>query len=180
MSSKEGDLSCIPYALFKTRIGWCGLLRSKRGILRLFIGYLEREQLLKQILNEFGNSIKKSPATGDIIDKIKRYCSGEKIIFDKYAVDWSLLTPFQRKVLKATMKVPYGTVETYGGLAKKAGCPSASRAVGGALARNPFPLVIPCHRIVKGNGSLGGFSAGGGIALKERLLKLEGVSCSTF
>jgi len=179
MKCKRYDISIIFYSLFKTTIGWCGLLRSERGILRLFIGCPKREQLLKQILQEFGNSIVRAPATGEMIDKIKSYCSGEKVIFDKCAVDWSLLSPFQQKVFKAAIRIPYGTVETYASLARKVGCPNGSRAVGNALARNPFPLVVPCHRIIRGDGKLGGFSAWGGIALKERLLNLEGVSCST-
>lgn len=175
MRVKECNPPLIDYSLFKTKIGWCGLLRSEKGILRLFIGCPKRGQLLKQITHEFGNSIVRTPATGEMIDKIKRYCAGEKVIFDECAVDRSLLTPFQQKVLKAAMKIPYGAVETYSGLARKAACPNGSRAVGNALAKNPFPLVVPCHRIIRGDGRLGGFSAWGGIALKERLLKLEGV-----
>ena len=166
----------VTHALFKTKIGWCGLLRSERGILRLFIGYPKREQLLKQITKEFGNSIVKTPATGEMIHKIKGFCAGEKVIFSKCAVGWSILTPFQKRVFKETLKIPYGTTETYSGLARKSGCPNGSRAVGNALANNPFPLVVPCHRIIRRDGRLGGFSAWGGIALKERLLKLEGVN----
>jgi len=175
MSGKEYDTPLILYSIFKTKIGWCGLLRSEKGILRLFIGCPKREQLLKQILHDFGNSVVKAPATGEIINRIKRYCSGEKVIFDKCVVDWSLLTPFQQRVFKEAMKIPCGAVETYSGLARKSGCPNGSRAVGNALAKNPFPLVVPCHRIIRGDGRLGGFSAWGGITLKEKLLKLEGV-----
>ena len=151
------------------------MLRSERGILRLFIGCSKREQLLKQITHEFGNSIVRTPAKEDMVAKIKRYCAGEKVIFDKCALDWSLLTLFQQRVFKEAKKIPYGAVEAYSGLARKSGCPNGSRAVGNALAKNPFPLVVPCHRIIRGDGRLGGFSAWGGIALKERLLKLEGV-----
>ena len=180
MNSKKSNLSPVCYSVFKTAIGWCGLLRSKKGIIiRLFIGYKERDQLLKQILHEFGSGLERTPATGEIMDKIKRYCSGEKIVFEKNDLNWSLLTPFQQKVFKAAIKVPYGTVVTYASLARKAGCPNSSRAVGNALARNPLPLFIPCHRIVRGDGKLGGFSAGGGIALKRKLLELEEASVAT-
>ena len=176
MSGKEYDTPLILYSIFKTKIGWCGLLRSEKGILRLFIGCPKRGQLLKQITHEFGNSIMRAPVEEDMVDKIKRYCSGEKVVFDKCALDWSLLTPFQQRVLKEAMKIPCRTTETYSGLARKSGCLNGSRAVGNALAKNPFPLVVPCHRIIRGDGRLGGFSAWGGIALKERLLKLEGVN----
>ncbi|MCK5011203.1 MAG: methylated-DNA--[protein]-cysteine S-methyltransferase [Deltaproteobacteria bacterium] len=175
MNVKECNPPLIYYSIFKTKIGWCGLLRSERGILRIFIGCPKSGQLLKQITHEFGNNIVRAPAKEAMVDKIKRYCAGEKVIFDKSAVDWSLLTPFQKSVFKEAMKIPYGAVEAYSGLARKSGCPNGSRAVGNALAKNPFPLVVPCHRIIRGDGRLGGFSAWGGIALKERLLKLEGV-----
>ena len=175
MSVKECNPPLIYYSIFKTKIGWCGLLRSEKGILRLFIGCPKREQLLKQILHDFGNSVVRAPVEEDMVDKIKRYCSGEKVVFDKCALDWSLLTPFQQRVLKEAMKIPCGAVETYSGLARKSGCLNGSRAVGNALAKNPFPLVVPCHRIIRGDGRLGGFSAWGGITLKEKLLKLEGV-----
>jgi methylated-DNA-[protein]-cysteine S-methyltransferase len=111
-----------------------------------------------------------------VIDKIKRYCSGENVSFAGCKMDWSSLSPFQQKVLKPAMKIPYGTVETYGSLARKIGCPRGSRAVGSALAQNPFPLVIPCHRIIRGDGKPGGFSAGGGVVLKKKLLQMEQLS----
>jgi methylated-DNA-[protein]-cysteine S-methyltransferase len=88
-------------------------------------------------------------------------------------MDWSSLTPFQHKVLKETMKIPYGTVTTYGNLSLKIRCPGGFRAVGNALAKNPFPLLVPCHRIVRSDGKIGGFSAGRGKKLKEKLLRME-------
>jgi methylated-DNA-[protein]-cysteine S-methyltransferase len=89
-------------------------------------------------------------------------------------MDWSSLTPFEQKVLRAAARIPYGSVATYGGLARKIGSPRSARAVGNALGRNPFPLIIPCHRIIKGDGSIGGFSAANGIKLKRMILFLEG------
>jgi len=175
VNCKEHDPSPRSYSIFKTTIGWCGVVNSKKGALRILIGYPKREQLMREILDEFGNSIINSPARGNMVEEIKRYLSGEKVFFH-CAIDWSSLSPFQRKVFKAARKIPYGTIETYGNLALKAGCPGGARAVGRALSRNPFPLVIPCHRIVRGDGKLGGFSAVGGIRLKRKLLKLGGVN----
>jgi methylated-DNA-[protein]-cysteine S-methyltransferase len=108
-----------------------------------------------------------------IIQKLKRYCSGEKVSLGDVPRDWSSLTAFQQKVLRAAAQIPYGSVDTYGGLARTIGSPQSARAVGNALAENPFPLLIPCHRVVKGDGSIGGFSAPSGIKLKERLVRLE-------
>ena len=174
MSGSRDETSLKSYSIFNTRIGWCGVVSSRNGILGVLIGYPSRGKILGKIQAKFGRSVVKAPAEGDVVEKIKRYFSGEKVSL-KCAVDFSSLSPFQRKVFKAAMEIPYGAVESYGSLAKKAGCPGSSRAVGGALARNPFPLVVPCHRIVRGDGNMGGFSAVGGIALKKKLLSLEGV-----
>jgi len=90
-------------------------------------------------------------------------------------LDLSSATPFQRKVYRVMKTIPPGTVRTYRWLAEKAGNPKGLRAVGSANARNRWPLVIPCHRIVGSDGRLTGFSAPGGLDLKAELLKLEGV-----
>lgn len=82
-------------------------------------------------------------------------------------------TPFQKRVYEALREVPYGTTVSYGELAKKIGRPGAARAVGGANRQNPLPIVIPCHRVIGADGGLTGF--GGGLAIKRRLLALEGV-----
>ncbi len=82
------------------------------------------------------------------------------------------LTPFQWRVLKAVAEIPLGETRTYAWVARAAGHPGAARAVGGALKRNPYPLIIPCHRVVRGGGQLGGYS-GGGPEVKARLLSLE-------
>lgn len=173
MSSRKDNTVLKSCFVFKTGIGWCGVVSSKKGILRIVIGYSSPERVIKKIRAEFGRGITETPAKGSIADKITRYFSGEKVSFN-CVLDWSSLSSFQQKVLKVAKKVPYGAVESYGCLARKAGCPKGSRAVGRALARNPFPLVVPCHRIVRGDGGLGGFSAGGGTPLKKKLLKLEG------
>jgi methylated-DNA-[protein]-cysteine S-methyltransferase len=166
----------ITYSLFPTSIGWCGVLTTQRGLLRLYAGYAERNQLLNHIAGAVDSHKKKVPATGIVIDKIKRYCSGKHVSFEGCKMDWSSLSPFQQKVLKAALKIPYGSVETYGNLARTIGCPRGARAVGNALAKNPFPLVIPCHRIIRGDGKPGGFSAGGGVMLKNKLLQMEQLS----
>ena len=84
------------------------------------------------------------------------------------------MKPFQTKVLKRTLAIPFGQVLTYGQLATELDNPAASRAVGGALAHNPIPIIIPCHRVVAANGRLTGFSAAEGIRTKQWLLELEG------
>jgi len=175
MSSMKCTTTLVSCAIFQTKIGWCAVVATGKAVLRIVIGFSEREQLLKQILKEFGSAIEKKPARMSITGEMKQYFSGKEV-FLNCAMDWSSLSPFQQKVYKAAMKVPYGTVDTYGNLARRIGCPKGARAVGGALAKNPFPLVVPCHRIVRGDGSLGGFSARGGSVLKKKLLRLERVN----
>ena len=109
----------------------------------------------------------------DIHTKFKQYFKGESIGFSLDNIALEQLYDFQKKVLLLERQIPYGQVSTYGSLAHKLGHPGAARAVGTALARNPFPIIIPCHRTIRSDGSLGGF--GGGLKLKRQLLELEGV-----
>ena len=161
------------YSIFKTNIGWCGVVTHKKELRRIFIGYKSYNQLIRQITEEFGKDLKKIPSSGEFIKKITLYCSGKKISFDSCKIEWHSLTTFQTKVLRGAMKIPYGTVSTYCKLAKTIGHPNSSRAVGNALSKNPFPLIVPCHRVVRSDGKIGGFSAGGGKELKEKLLRME-------
>jgi len=108
-----------------------------------------------------------------INDDLMRYLSGRRVDFSKYRVDLQHLTPFQQAVLNEARKVPYGETITYSQLAERVDHPGATRAVGNALAKNPAPPIIPCHRIVAKNGP-GGFSFGPKV--KERLLSLESLS----
>ena len=173
MKNLKDNQPCVSYTLFKINIGWCGVIKNKKGVRRIFIGYLNKNQLIEHITEEFGKALTKENSAGKIIENIKSYCLGKKISFNRYKMDWSSLTPFQCAVLNETMKIPYGTVDTYGSLALKIGFPRGFRAVGNALSKNPFPLLVPCHRIVRGDGKIGGFSAGGGKKLKEKLLRME-------
>jgi methylated-DNA-[protein]-cysteine S-methyltransferase len=106
-------------------------------------------------------------------DQIRRYLAGEQTAFDT-PVDLSGLTAFQQRVLTAACEVPRGQVVSYAELARRIGQPRAARAVGQALGRNPVPLVIPCHRVLASDGSMGGYSGRGGVRTKRALLELEG------
>ncbi|MBN1846440.1 MAG: methylated-DNA--[protein]-cysteine S-methyltransferase [Sedimentisphaerales bacterium] len=103
---------------------------------------------------------------------LQGYFRGRPLAFDG-EVDISWATPFARRVYQACCRIPPGATITYGRLARRAGCPGAARAVGAALAANRVPLLIGCHRVVRSDGALGGFSAEGGPSLKRRLLEHE-------
>ena len=92
----------------------------------------------------------------------------------EFSLDISRYTEFQRAVWEITRSISYGDIRTYSWVSKKLGKPNSSRAVGTALAKNPLPIVVPCHRIIRSNGELGGYSAEGGIDIKGKLLKMEG------
>lgn len=130
-------------------------------------------QMLKteQGLNEAEPSFEGLEAIGILLAEVNEYLFGIRKTFT-VKIDWDVLEGFQRRVLSMTAKIPYGEVRTYGEIAAKLGKPGAARAVGGALGRNPMPIVIPCHRVVGSERRLVGYT--GGLTTKAYLLGLEG------
>ena len=117
---------------------------------------------------------------GEITDlgrDVQRYLAGEDVALELDLLALDRCSAFQQRVLRAEYGIPRGRVSTYGRIARHIGVPKGARAVGSALARNPFPLIIPCHRAVRSNGELGGFQ--GGLEMKAALLRLEGVEVSS-
>jgi methylated-DNA-[protein]-cysteine S-methyltransferase len=105
--------------------------------------------------------------------ELREYFGGRRAQFD-VPLDWGRMAPFQRAVLEATATVPFGHVDTYAGIARKIGKPGATRAVGNALGRNPIPVIVPCHRVIRSDATIGGYT--GGLGIKHRLLAIEGVT----
>jgi methylated-DNA-[protein]-cysteine S-methyltransferase len=108
--------------------------------------------------------------------KIKRYLEGDDVHFTVKKLNLSICSNFQRKVLEAEYNIPRGYVSTYGKIASYIGVEGGARAVGNALAKNPFPIIIPCHRAIRSDGNLGGYQ--GGVKMKRKLLEMEGVEFS--
>jgi len=111
---------------------------------------------------------------GDTMDQIESFLSGEDILFSLHGLCLDRCSSFQRSVLLADYAIPRGRVSTYQRMAKHLGNPKGARAVGTALAKNPFPLIIPCHRAIRSDGGLGGFQYG--LKMKRALLELEGIA----
>jgi methylated-DNA-[protein]-cysteine S-methyltransferase len=132
-----------------------------------------KAKLIMAIKKEFPAIKEEKKIPGNIAKQIAEFYAGKKIKFDLSLFNLKKLTRFSAKVLKETCRIPHGKLASYSGLAARIGSPRAARAVGTALANNPFPLVIPCHRVVRSDGSLGGF--GGGLKMKKELLDKEGV-----
>ena len=160
----------MDFLVFPTTLGWVGLLASSKGLRRLVLPLPDQEQVLRE-LGQSAETPHNPSAFNDLPQRITRYFSGERVKLSD-AVELDDISPFQRRVLNRLRRIPYGQTRSYGWLARMVGVPQGPRAVGQAVARNPVPLIIPCHRVVGANG-LGGF--GGGLDLKRLLLRLEAV-----
>jgi methylated-DNA-[protein]-cysteine S-methyltransferase len=106
---------------------------------------------------------------------LTKYFKGVPQPFETIALDYNVAGGFRRRILEYIRSIPFGKIQSYGQVAAAAGSPRAARAVGGAMASNPLPIIIPCHRVVAGNGRLTGYSAPGGLMVKKLLLQMEGV-----
>jgi methylated-DNA-[protein]-cysteine S-methyltransferase len=166
----------ICYYLFKTAKGEAGFALSPAGIRQVILPGLKpariREQLAEALDEVASGGFPPPPLAQRFVEEAKAYFEGQPAAFD-LPVDLPEASAFELKVYRALQKVGYGQVRSYGWLAEKVGAPAGARAVGAALAKNPVPLIVPCHRIVRADGSLGGFSAAGGARLKQWMLKLE-------
>lgn len=162
------------YVVFRTKWGHFGLVGSESGLCRAYLPGPKAAAIQSQLLKDFPAARFEPAFCQALQEQIAAYFDGalESFSFDVPLV-FNGLGDFSRSVLTACRKVPFGKTITYCELAKRSGRPAASRAVGGALARNPLPLLIPCHRVIRTDGKLGGFSAPGGVALKRRMLDLE-------
>ena len=167
------DKVALSYSIFNTSFGLCGIVLSENGVVKFILPGMKRDELIFAI--RYQPSAISRRNFRDIEDSVKRYFDGERIDFN-FPLDLSYSTTFQKKVFKITKTIPYGEVKTYNWVAKKIGLPDASRAIGGALSRNPIPLLIPCHRVVREDGKMGGFTAPGGVDLKMKMIELESKS----
>jgi O-6-methylguanine DNA methyltransferase len=160
----------MEYIVFSIGKGWIAILGSVRGLVSITMPQSSAQEAL-DILGEVGNhATPSSERFKDLIQRLKDYFGGKKVSFpDK--LDLSRATPFQRQVWQVTRLIPYGETRSYLWVAERMGKPKAMRAVGQALSKNPLPIIIPCHRVVKSNGEPGGFT--GGVEMKSRLLNIE-------
>jgi methylated-DNA-[protein]-cysteine S-methyltransferase len=170
-AAASAGLLDVAYDFADSPVGRLLVAASGRGICRISFDP-DPELELEALAHAFGARVLRSPGpVDDLRRELDEYFEGARREFD-LPVDLSPLPGFQRSVLAELVRVPYGQVDTYGGLARRIGRPRAARAVGGALNRNPVPIVVPCHRIVGASGSLVGYA--GGLERKQALLGLEG------
>jgi methylated-DNA-[protein]-cysteine S-methyltransferase len=168
VADREG-LVDVAYDLTDSPVGELLVAVTDRGLCR--IAY-RPDDALGELVDDFGARILRVPHRVDQIRReLDEYFEGNRRAFD-LALDLRPVAGFNREALGELARVPYGQVTTYGALAAKIGRPKAARAVGGAMNRNPIPIVLPCHRVVGASGSLVGYA--GGLERKETLLRLEG------
>ena len=146
---------------FKTKLGWMGFIFHEKTLLRSRIGFACQRTLLEALEAEKEWLLQRPPATvkpGHWIEMFQQAAAGKPIEFCDIEIDLSWTTDFQTRVLNACRSIPIGETRSYGQLASMAGSPKAARAVGSVMAKNRFPMIVPCHRVVASNG-MGGFSA---------------------
>jgi methylated-DNA-[protein]-cysteine S-methyltransferase len=169
--AKREGLASVGYGTTDSPLGPLWIAVGPRGVAIIEYGDDADPRALQRLVDVYGPGIlPDARAIAPVARELDEYFAGKRRRFD-IDVDLSGLTPFQRRILSATARVPFGELATYGAVAARAGNPAAARAAGGALGANPIPIVVPCHRIVASDGTLGGYMSG--LARKRKLLEHE-------
>ncbi len=163
------------YHLFDTALGICGIAWSGRGLMRLQLPERDRPATEAR-LRAHSTASAPSAAVKHLVVALQHYFVGRRCDFSNVELDLGGVSPFHHTIYNVTRSLDWGQTTSYGDLALRAGSPGSARAVGQAMARNPIPVIIPCHRVLASRKKIGGFSAFGGAITKERLLMLEGIS----
>lgn len=175
LSKCAGSMTKRGFALFDTAIGRCGIAWAAEGVLGVQLPEARELETRARLLRRFPGT-PEAPPPPDIRRAqrgITALLRGEASDLSFVSLDMQGVPPFHRRVYELARAIPPGATTSYGAIAARLGGRGASRAVGQALGRNPFALVVPCHRVLAAGGRLGGFSANGGIATKLRLLSIE-------
>ena len=169
------------YILFETAIGCCGLAWNASGIAGVQLPESDTAATAMYMQRRFPQARACEPSieAQQTLDQINALLRGEASDLTAIRLDMRGVPPFHQRVYQVARGIAPGSTMTYGEVALRLELPGAARAVGQALGRNPFALIVPCHRVLAANGKLGGFSAGGGVAAKRRLLMIEGALAST-
>jgi len=165
----------VAIELFATALGWMAILGGRKGLRRLTLGH-HSPQAARRAIGVLGcPNINVARWHPSLARQLRRCAEGQPTTLLNIQLDLGHITPFQHAVMQACRQISWGEVATYGQLADRTGHRRAARAVGRVMATNPVPLVVPCHRVIAAGRRLGGYSAPQGIAMKRRLLHLEGV-----
>ncbi len=176
MGSGRLEMTTPGFTLFDTPIGPCGLVWAERGLIGALLPEASAAATRARALRRFNGAREAAPPEDvqHAIARIGRLLNGERDDLLGIALDLSTVPPFNRRVYEIARLIRPGSTRTYGEVALELGEPNAARAVGQALGANPWPLLVPCHRVLGAHGQSGGFSANGGTRTKLRLLEIEG------
>jgi methylated-DNA-[protein]-cysteine S-methyltransferase len=168
-------MKALGCTLFDTAIGRCGIAWSGRGVVGVQLPEANGRATRARLLQSFpaAREAPPPPKVQRALDGIVALLRGEASDLAAVALDMDGVPPFHRRVYAVTRKIPPGATLSYGEIAARLDAPGAARAVGQALGRNPFAIIVPCHRVLAAGGKVGGFSASGGITTKRRLLAIE-------
>lgn len=169
----QGKISSLYWDVWPTAWGAMGAVASASGLRRIVLPHYQPKDLEQLLAWEHQGSIRDAKPFETFGQLSQAYFSARRVDFSAIACDMPAEGTLGGKVLRACRQIPYGSTRNYGYLAEQIGQPDAARAVAAALGKNSLPLVIPCHRVTYADGRLGGFSAPGGTALKQRMLDLE-------
>ena len=167
------------YRVFETAAGFCAIAWNDAGIARFQLPAQNAEATVRHLLRRLPDARPgvAPPEIVEAIDAATRYFNGEPVDFSRFRLDLEAQDALFARIYATLRRVGWGRTTTYGALAKELGAgPEAARDVGQAMARNPVPLIIPCHRVLAAGGKLAGFSAPGGAATKAHMLGLEGIA----
>jgi methylated-DNA-[protein]-cysteine S-methyltransferase len=172
--AEAAGLLDVAYTSVDSPLGPLVVAATPRGLVRLaYADNDSSDKVLEELATRVSPRVLEAPARLDpVLRELDQYFAGDLRRFET-PIDWSQLAGFTRKVLRATARIDFGDTGTYRSVATGAGSPRAVRAAGNALGANPMPVIVPCHRVLRTGGALGGYT--GGIERKEFLLRLEGV-----
>ena len=162
----------VQYGIVKTIVGAFGFVAREKRLLATYLPEAE-PQIRRRIRERWPDATENACLLPRFRQKVASYYAGKRTAFDEEA-DLSDQPPFRRMVLEQCRQIPYGKTASYQDLARAAGNPKAARAVGSTMAHNPLPLVVPCHRVLRADGTFGGFSSRSGVSEKKKMLSLEG------
>lgn len=184
MSESVGDaaygaaMAAVRFATFDTAVGCCAVAWNAAGIVGTWLPGASPAATRRALLRRHPDAEEASPPpfVADAIDGMTRLLGGDDVDLSSVTLDMTEVPEFQQEVYAVARSLPRGVTMTYGEIATRVGAPGAAQAVGQAMGHNPFPIVVPCHRVVAAGGGNGGFSAPGGVDTKLRLLAIEGAT----